>query len=287
MKSIVRAVPAAVFALTCFSASAADNAVAKGLQAINGNDIRSVIETLSSDDFEGREPGSHGETLTVDYITDQFKKIGLAPGNPNGTYIQNAPLTGVVSHPEAQIGGQPMATPDDYVAWSYDRQKEVVVKDSDLVFVGYGAVAPEYGWDDYKGADLKGKTLVMLINDPPIPDPSDPSKLDDKMFKGKAMTYYGRWTYKYEIARKMGAAAALIIHETGPAAYPYSVVVNSNTHENFEIHVEGPNAHFPTVAGWMAEGRARSLLKSAGYDLDALKKQALSKDFHPVPLKTK
>jgi Zn-dependent M28 family amino/carboxypeptidase len=293
MTSIVRTVPAFLFALACLcgpsalaeNAPAADG-LAKGLQAIKPDDIRSVIETLSSDDFEGREPGSHGETLTVDYITRQFKKIGLAPGNPDGSYIQNVPLTGHISHPEAQVAGGSMSAPDDFVAWSYNRDKEVVVKDSDLVFVGYGVVAPDYGWDDFKGADLKGKTLVMLINDPPIPDPADPSKLDDKMFKGKAMTYYGRWTYKYEIARKMGAAAALIIHETEPAAYPYSVVVNSYSHENFEIHAEGPNEHFPTVAGWLAEGKARSLLQAAGYDLDSLKKQALSKDFHPVPLKT-
>ena len=290
MKSVLRVAPAAAFALACLSGSgafAADSPeVAKGLAALNPNDVKQVIATLSSDDFEGREPGSHGETLTVDYIADQFKKIGLVPGNPSGSYVQDATLTGHHSHPEAKIGDQAMATPDDFVAWSYVRDKDVSIKNSDLVFVGYGAVAPEYGWDDYKGADLKGKTLVMLINDPPIPDPNDPSKLDASMFKGKAMTYYGRWTYKYEIARKMGAAAALIIHETGPAAYPYSVVVNSNSHENFEIHTDGQNEHFPTVAGWLSEGRARGLLKGAGFDLDELKKQALSKDFKPVPLKT-
>ena len=290
MKSVLRVAPAAAFALACLSGSgafAADSPeVAKGLAALNPNDVKQVIATLSSDDFEGREPGSHGETLTVDYIADQFKKIGLVPGNPSGSYLQDATLTGHHSHPEAKIGDQAMATPDDFVAWSYMRDKDVSIKNSDLVFVGYGAVAPEYGWDDYKGADLKGKTLVMLINDPPIPDPTDPSKLDASMFKGKAMTYYGRWTYKYEIARKMGAAAALIIHETGPAAYPYSVVVNSNSHENFEIHTDGQNEHFPTVAGWLSEGRARGLLKGAGFDLDELKKQALSKDFKPVPLKT-
>jgi len=290
MKSLARAVPAAVFALACVFAGGAkansDADVAKALQAIKPDDLRQVIETLSSDDFEGREPGSHGETLTVDYIADQFKKIGLAPGNPNGSYIQNVPLTGHLSHPQASIGGEPMAAPDDFVAWSYDRQKDVTVKESELVFVGYGVVAPEYGWDDYKGADLKGKTLVMLINDPAIPDPNDPSKLDDKMFKGKAMTYYGRWTYKYEMARKLGAAGALIIHETEPAAYPYSVVVNSNSHENFQIHAEGPNEHFPTVAGWLNESKARALLKASGYDLADLKKQALSKDFRPIDLKT-
>ena len=289
MKSFVRTVPAAaIIALACFGVGAsADSAsdIAKGLAAIKADDLHQVIETLSSDDFEGREPGSHGETLAVEYITEQFKQAGLAPGNPDGTYIQNVPLTGHRSHPEASVGGQAMTSPDDFVAWSYDRQKEVTVKESELVFVGYGVVAPDYKWDDYKGADLKGKTLVMLINDPPIPDPNDPSKLDPAMFKGKAMTYYGRWTYKYEIARKLGAAGALIIHETEPAAYPYSVVVNSNSHENFQIHAEGPNEHFPSVAGWLNEAKARSLLQASGYTLDDLKQQALSRDFHPIDLK--
>ncbi len=129
--------------------------------------------------------------------------------------------------------------PDDYVASSARLQSEIKVENSDIVFVGYGIVAPEYGWDDYKDVDVRGKTILMLINDPAIPDPNDPSKLDEKMFKGRAMTYYGRWTYKYEIAAQKGAAAAVIIHETGPAAYPYSVVKTSWAKENFELDTPG------------------------------------------------
>jgi Zn-dependent M28 family amino/carboxypeptidase len=268
------------------AASAGSDDVEKALRAIAPAGIRQTIAALSSDDFEGREPGGHGEEMTVAYITGQFRKIGLAPGNPDGSYVQAVPLTGHLSHPEARLGSARIATPEDYVAFSYLRQPEVTVEESELVFVGYGVIAPEYGWDDYKGTDLKGKTLVMLINDPPIPDPKDPAKLDETMFKGKAMTYYGRWTYKYEIAAKLGAAAALIVHETGPAGYPYSVVVNSNSRENFDIHGEAPNPNFPPVAGWLSEDRARALLAAAGKDLDGLKKAALSKDFRPVPLNT-
>jgi Zn-dependent M28 family amino/carboxypeptidase len=276
----------ALAALLLSGAAALAADPAPGLQAISADDVRQTIATLSSDDFEGREPGRRGEELTIGYVAEQFRQIGLAPGNPDGSYLQKVPLTGHISRPEAKLGADALQSPADFVAWSYRREKEVAVRNSELVFVGYGIVAPEYGWDDYKGMDLKGKTLVMLINDPPIPDPKDPSRLDDAMFKGKAMTYYGRWTYKYEIAAKLGAAAALIIHETGPAGYPYSVVANSNGRENFDITAKGPNAHFPKIAGWLAESRARSLLQSAGYDLDSLKKAALSKDFRPIPLKT-
>ena len=123
---------------------------------------------------------------------------------------------------------------------------EVKVDDSDVVFVGYGVVAPEYGWDDYKGLDVRGKTLIMLVNDPPVPDPNDPSKLDPAVFKGRAMTYYGRWTYKYEIASEKGAAAAILIHETGPAGYPFEVVRGSWSRENFDIARRRPRARRPT-----------------------------------------
>ena len=254
-------------------------------QNFSAKDFRDAVATLSSDEFEGRLPGGHGEQMTVDFITGQFKKIGLAPGNGDGTYVQKVPLTGHRSTPHVSIGGVPLVTPDDYVAWSYLRQPEISVKDSELVFVGYGAIAPEYGWDDYKGYDLKGKTMVVLINDPQIPDPKDPSKLDDKMFKGKAMTYYGRWTYKYEMAAKLGAAACLIIHETGPAGYPYSVWANTAGAENFDIHASGPNPGYPPIASWITEARARAIIKAGGYDFDQLKKAALSRDFKPIPLK--
>jgi len=200
-------------------------------ESIDANSLLGEIKILSSDEFEGRKPGSVGERKTIAYMQQQFQQIGLKPGNPDGTYLQNVPLAGITSKPEADltVGGKKLALVNgkDYIALSLRYTPEVTVKDSGIVFVGYGVVAPEYGWDDYKNVDVKGKTILMLVNDPQIPDPKDPAKLDDSMFKGRAMTYYGRWTYKYEIAAKKGAAAAIIIHETGPAGYPFDVVSGS------------------------------------------------------------
>src|SRR5207248_1629168 len=156
-----------------------------------------------------------------------------------------------------------------------------------IVFVGYGIVAREYGWNDYKDVDVRGKTLLMLINDPPIPDPNDSAKLDEKMFGGSAMTYYGRWTYKYEIAAQKGAAAAIIIHETGPAAYPYSVVRTSWSKENFELDAPDKNAGAVSVRSWITVDVAKKLLADSGHDFDSLKKSAIRKDFRPVPLGVK
>ena len=158
------------------------------------------------------------------------------------------------------------------------------MENSDIVFVGYGIVAPEYGWNDYKDVDVRAKTLLMLINDPPIPDPNDPTKLDEKMFGGRAMTYYGRWTYKYEIAAQKGAAAAIIIHETGPAAYPYSVVRTSWSKENFELDAPDKNASAVSVRSWITLDVAKKLLADCGKDFEALKKSAVRKDFRPVSL---
>lgn len=166
-------------------------------------------------------------------------------------------------------------------------QNEIKIDNSDLVFVGYGIVAPEYGWDDYKDVDVRGKTILMLINDPPIPDPNDPAKLDEKMFKGKAMTYYGRWTYKYEIAAQKGAAAAIIMHETGPAAYPYQVVRSSWAKENFELDSPDKNKDAVQARSWITLDVAEKLLADCGQDFDALKKSAISKDFRPVALNAK
>ena len=148
-------------------------------------------------------------------------------------------------------------------------------------------VAPEYGWDDYKGVDVRGKTVVMLINDPPVKDPNDPSKYDDTVFKGKAMTYYGRWMYKYEEATAKGAAACLIIHETGPAGYPYAVVAGSWGRENFTLVNARGNADRVSVEGWMTLPFARGLLAAAGFDFDTLKAAAVRRDFAPVDLKAK
>jgi Zn-dependent M28 family amino/carboxypeptidase len=259
------------------------------LEAITPNGLLAHIKVLASDEFEGRAPGTKSEELSVKYITDQFKKIGLKPGNPDGTYTQEVPLAGIKGEPKMSfaIGDKitELKYPDDFVASSARLRPEISVDNSDVVFVGYGIVAPEYGWDDYKNVDVRGKTLLMLIGDPPVPDPKDPSKLDEKMFKGKAMTYYGRWTYKYEIAAQKRAAAAIIIHETEPAAYPWQVVRSSWGKENFEL--DNPNKNMDTVEArsWITLGTAKKLLADCGQNFDALKKSALTKEFRPVSLK--
>jgi len=261
------------------------------LEAITPDGLLAHIKVLASDEFEGRAPGSKGEDLSVKYITDQFKKIGLKPGNPDGTYTQEVPLAGIKSEPRMSfvIGDKTMDLkyPDDFVASSARLQPEINIDKSSLIFVGYGVVAPEYGWDDYKNVDVKGKTLLMLIGDPPVPDPKNPSKLDDKMFKGKAMTYYGRWTYKYEIAAQKGAAAAIIIHETEPAAYPWQVVRSSWSKENFELDNPNKNMDAVSARSWITLDVAKKLFADSGQDFDALKKSAISKGFRPVVLNAK
>ena len=261
------------------------------LEAITPDGLLAHIKVLASDEFEGRAPGTKGEELSVKYISDQFKKIGLKPGNPDGTYTQEVPLAGIKSEPRMSfaIGDKTidLKYPDDFVASSARLQPEIKVDKSDVVFVGYGIVAPEYGWDDYKDVDVRGKTLLMLIGDPPIPDSKDPSKLDEKMFKGKAMTYYGRWTYKYEIAAQKGAAAAIIVHETQPAAYPWQVVRSSWGKENFELDNPNKNMDAVSARSWITLDVAKKLVADCGQDFDALKKTAVTKDFRPVTLNAK
>jgi Zn-dependent M28 family amino/carboxypeptidase len=261
------------------------------LDAITANDIMQHTKVMSADEYEGRGPGTKGEELTVKYLTEQYQRIGLKPGNPDGTYVQKVPLVGFTGTPTAvfTVGSKQMdlTFPTDYVAVSRRFVPESKVENSDIVFVGYGVVAPEYGWDDYKGLDVRGKTIVMLINDPQVPTANDAATLDDKMFKGKAMTYYGRWTYKYEIASQKGAAAAIIIHETGPAGYPYEVVSGSWSRENFDIQTPDKNMGRVAVESWITTDRAKELFTASGQDFDALKKAAVTKDFKPVALNAK
>ncbi len=265
--------------------------IGDALTSITTNDLLRHTRILSSDEFEGRAPGSVGEERTITYLVGQFKALGLQPGNPDGTYIQKVPLAGITSEPTISFLAQgervEMATPKDCVAWSRRLKPSVTVDPTDVVFVGYGIVAPEYGWDDYKDVDVQGKTILMLINDPPVPDPNDPSKLDEKTFKGRAMTYYGRWTYKYEIASARGAAAAIIVHETGPAGYPWAVVVGSNTRENMDLRTADGNGGRVAVEGWMTLEAATRLCSAAGQDLQALKQRSLQRDFRPVSLNAK
>src|SRR5712692_9310995 len=258
------------------------------LPAIDIDALLAHTKMLSSDEYEGRAPGTKGEELSVTYLVDQFKKVGLKPGNTDGTYVQKVPLIGITPAPAPLVfkkgsQQQTLKWKDDVVAWTKHVAPSASIDNSEMVFVGYGVVAPEFNWDDYKGVDVKGKTLVVLVNDPPVPDPANPEELDAKTFGGKAMTYYGRWTYKYEIGAQKGAAGVLIVHETGPAGYGFNVV-QGKTGEQFDLVTPDKNMGRAAIEGWITLDQAKALLKSAGQDFDALKKQAATRDFKPVPL---
>ena len=258
------------------------------LPAIDLDALLAHTKVLSSDEFEGRAPGTKGEDLAVNYLADQFKKVGLKPGNTDGTYFQKVPLVGITPAPAPLVFAkgaqhQTLKWKDDVVAWTKHVADSASIDNSELVFVGYGVVAPEFDWDDYKGVDVKGKTLVMLVNDPPVPDPAHADQLDAKTFGGKAMTYYGRWTYKYEIGAQKGAAGVLIIHETGPAGYGFNVI-QGKTGEQFDLVTPDKNMGRAAIEGWISLDSAKTLLKNAGQDFDALKKKAATREFKPVPL---
>jgi Zn-dependent M28 family amino/carboxypeptidase len=258
------------------------------LPPIDMNALLQHTKTLSSDAYEGRAPGTKGEELSVTYIADQFQKVGLKPGNTDGSYFQKVPLVGITPAPAPLVfrkdaQQQTLKWKDDVVAWTKHVAPSAAIDNSDVVFVGYGVVAPEFNWDDYKGVDVKGKTILMLVNDPPVPDPNNPNELDAKTFGGKAMTYYGRWTYKYEMAAQKGAAGALIVHETGPAGYGFNVV-QGKTGEQFDLVTPDKNMGRAAIEGWITLEQTKALLQSAGQDFDALKKQAATRDFKPVPL---
>ena len=258
------------------------------LPSIDNPLLLAHTKTLSSDAFEGRAPGTEGERRATRYLADELKKVGLKPGNTDGTYFQKVPLVGITPTPAPLVfkkgnRRQTLKWKDDVVAWTKHVADSASLDDSELVFVGYGVVAPEFNWDDYRGLDVKGKTLVMLVNDPPVPDPANPDELDAKTFGGKAMTYYGRWTYKYEIGAQKGAAGVLIVHETGPAGYGFNVV-QGKTGEQFDLVTPDKNMSRAAIEGWITLDQATKLLQSAGQDFDVLKKQAATREFKPVPL---
>lgn len=278
---------------TFADSSATDSSVTAAARAITADGLLQHIKDLSADSLEGRGPGTPGEDKAVAYMAKQFQQLGLKPGNPDGTYFQTVDLIGYKAHPAAsfQAGSKTISLkyPDDFVANSRHNRPETKVNGSDIVFVGYGVVAPEYGWDDYKGADLHGKTILMLVNDPAVRAPgaaAGDSALDSTMFKGRAMTYYGRWTYKYEIATTKGADAAIIIHETGPAGYPYEVVRGSWSAEQFDVPSAEAEKRVP-VEAWISLPKAKELVSAAGLNFDSLKAAARRKDFKPVPLNAK
>ena len=253
---------------------------------INHSRLLENIRVLASDEFEGRGPGSPGEDRTVEFLSREFSRAGLKPGMPDGSWTQDVPIVGIRSSVTAAWTSdgrrRELVFPQDFVTWSPKTNELVSIPETEMVFVGYGVTAPEYRWDDYKGFDVRGKTVVILVNDPPVPDATRPGELDPKWFQGRAMTYYGRWTYKYEEAARRGAAAALLIHETKAAAYPWFVVINSWGKERFELAADtDPKV---ALAGWLSLDAARELLTRNGLSYEDALALAVRPDFKPRTL---
>jgi Zn-dependent M28 family amino/carboxypeptidase len=261
---------------------AADKMIRKASEAIKGNGYRAHVEALSSDEMLGREPGAEGERRTAEYLEKQYLELGLQPV-AGGDFRQDVALVEITASDQQLsfrrgAGGMSLAVGDDMVLNSRRVQPSAAVNGSEVVFVGYGINAPEYGWNDYAGLDMRGKTALILVNDPGFVTG------DESLFRGKAMTYHGRWTYKFEEASRQGAAAAIIVHETAPAAYDWGVVRNSWSGPQFYLDRADGNADRTALEGWITEARTRQLMELAGQDFDALKAAAVKRGFRPVPL---
>lgn len=249
------------------------------LQNIRPENIETHVRFLSHDLLEGRGTGQRGGDLAAEYIATQFALYGLKPAGDKGTYMQKVPMVGITPGADTRFSLVPSSGKvsdlkplDEYVAYDQTQQPASGI-DAEIVYVGYGIEAPEYNWDDYKGVDVKGKVLLMLVN-----QPTD----DPKLFHGKALTYYGRWTYKYEQAARKGAVGAILIHKTDMASYPWEVVRNSNSGEKSFLKLDGtPKLK---AASWIHLDVARNLASAAGLDLDKMMSDAGSRDFKPVPL---
>jgi Zn-dependent M28 family amino/carboxypeptidase len=254
---------------------------AQTTSAITAAEIGAHLRFLASDLLEGRAPGTRGGRLAAEYIASQLRAYGVEPG-VNGSYFQPVPIDVLTTQPgsaRASVSGKATATlrQGEDVVLSAGSAVAQSTAQGELVFVGYGAVAPEYRWDDFKGADLKGKIMLVLVNDPPA------TAAEPTLFGGIAMTYYGRWTYKYEEAERRGAAGVLIVHRTDQAGYPFQVLVGSNS-TGQRLLPRDPKLPPPVgVRGWITDSAATALLKQAGLDMAALRKQAESRDFRPVP----
>ncbi len=260
----------------------ADTSFEKAYNSIDSDTFASHVKVMSSDEFGGRAPDTEGEQKTINYMVQHFKTLGLKPGNGD-SYTQAVPLVSVESKPtiDLSIGDIEFEYRKDFVANSSQLKDAVAVKDSDVVFVGYGIVAPEFDWNDYAAVDVKGKTVVILVNDPGY------ATQNPELFTGKAMTYYGRWTYKYEEAARQGAAGAIIVHETAPASYGWNVVESSWSGPQFQLPKGKNSDPVVDIEMWITEPKARELMKKGGLDFDALKQQAKSNTFKAQPLNLK
>lgn len=250
----------------------------------SASDLSRRIERLASDEFEGRAPSTPGGQAASQYIADEMAAAGLSPIGENGTFFQSVELTASTLLPTSRMSisnGDTQVldgnSTENAVFWTKRLDETVSVNDSELIFVGYGVNAPEYGWNDYAGIDVKGKTVVMLVNDPGF------ATKDEALFKGNAMTYYGRWTYKYEEAARQGAAAAIVIHETEPASYGWDVVSGSWTGEQYDLVRPDRGASRTALEGWVTYEQASGIFDSAGMDLGKMKTDAAVKGFKAVP----
>jgi len=273
-----------LFATLALLAGCATTARSQSAPSISLETLQRVTRELSSDAYEGRAPGTAGEERTVAFLSREFERAGLQPGN-HGRWTQDVPLVEITAagNPQLAIRGRGatlnFAYRTDFVGASYRAQPRVSVADSEMVFVGYGINAPERGWNDYEGVDVRGKTVVILIN-----DPDWQTEGLEGPFSGRAMTYYGRWTYKYEEAARQGAAAALIVHDTAPASYGWMTVENSWTGPQPYMQTADNGANQTAMNGWLTNASARRLMAAAGQDLDALTRAAQQRGFRAVPL---
>jgi Zn-dependent M28 family amino/carboxypeptidase len=252
------------------------------LQKMDPDRIRANVRFLSHDLLEGRGTGQRGGDIAAEYIATQFWLYGLKPVGDNGTFMEKVPLVGITPAPETMFELAPrhgdamqLKPLDEYVAYD-ETQRPSDDIDAEIVYVGYGIEAPEYQWDDYKGVDVRGKVLLMLVNEPPSDDP--------KFFKGPALTYYGRWTYKYEEAARKGAVGVILIHKSDMASYPWEVVRNSNSGEKEFLKSDAPQLK---AAAWIQLEVARQLAQKSGMDLDKMMVDAQSRNFHPQPMTVK
>jgi Zn-dependent M28 family amino/carboxypeptidase len=252
------------------------------MQTISPDHIRWHVRYLSHDLLEGRGTGQRGGEIAAEYIATQFAEFGLKPAGDNGTYLQKVTLVGITTLPETQFslvpkqgGAMHLEALDEYVAYDPSQQERSDVE-AEIVYVGYGIEAPEYNWDDYKGVDVRGKVLLMLVNEPPSDDP--------KFFKGKALTYYGRWIYKLEEAARKGAVGVILVHRQDMASYPWDVVRNSDSGEKSYLKLEGPALK---VESWVQYEVAQKLAAACGMDMEKLLADARTRDFRPVNLGAK
>jgi len=261
-----------------------EEAIEAALSTITEEEVRDHTRTLASDEFGGRAPSSPGEDRTMEYLAEQFGAMGLEPGGTDGTWYQEVPLVSITADPDMPLtvsGGGETATfayGPDFVGGTPRVVEDISIEDAEMVFVGYGAVAPEYDWNDYAGIDVDGKIVVVLVNDPGF------ATQDPDLFKGNAMTYYGRWTYKYEEGARQGAAGILIVHETAPAAYGWATVQNGWTGPQFNLVTPDNNMSKAMMEGWVSLETAEAIFEMAGMDYQEMKALAQTRDFQAVSL---